>query len=102
MDLVYSVLVLQHVAREDAFCMLRDVRRVLRPGGTAYLTFPNILDDGYLAAFVQYAESGEVANPARARFYTPAEVGRVVGAAGFADVSVIEGPDIVAVAPRPE
>jgi hypothetical protein len=94
---VYSVLVLQHVEREDAFCMLRDVRRVLRPGGVAYLTFPNILDDGYLSAFVQYAETGEVANVARARFYTPAEVERLVTAAGFVEVSVAEGPDIVAV-----
>jgi ubiquinone/menaquinone biosynthesis C-methylase UbiE len=97
-DLVYSVLVLQHVEREDAFCMLRDVLRVLRPGGVAYLTFPNILDDGYLAAFVQYAETGEVSNVARARFYTPGEVERLVTAAGFVAVSVADGPDIVAVA----
>lgn len=101
MDLVYAVLVLQHVEREDAFCMLVDLRRVLRPGGTAYLTFPNILDDGYLASFVHYAETGEVANPARARFYTPAEAERVVTAAGFTGVRVTEGPDIVVVANRP-
>jgi ubiquinone/menaquinone biosynthesis C-methylase UbiE len=102
MDLVYAVLVLQHVEREDAFCMMRDLRRVLRPGGTAYLTFPNILDDGYLASFVQYAETGEVANPARARFYTPAESERLVTAAGFTGVRVTEGPDIVVVANRPQ
>jgi ubiquinone/menaquinone biosynthesis C-methylase UbiE len=98
LDLAYSVLVLQHVEREDAFCMLRDVLRMLRPGGTAYLTFPNILDDGYLSAFVQYADTGEVSNVARARFYTPSEVARLVAAAGFVDVAVREGRDIVAIA----
>jgi ubiquinone/menaquinone biosynthesis C-methylase UbiE len=97
LDLVYSVLVLQHVEREDAFCMLRDIRRMLRPGGVAYLTFPNLLHDGYLASFVHYAETGEVANMARARFYTPSEVERVVTAAGFEEVTVEAGPDIVAV-----
>jgi ubiquinone/menaquinone biosynthesis C-methylase UbiE len=100
-DLVYSVLVLQHVEREDAFCMLRDVLRMLRPGGTAYLTFPNLLDDGYLASFVRYAETGEVANVARARFYTPSEVERLLAAAGFAGARVGDGADIVAVAHRP-
>lgn len=98
LDLVYSVLVLQHVEREDAFCMLRDILRMLRPGGLAYVTFPNILDDGYLSAFVQYAETGEVANMARARFYTPSEVERLVAAAGFVEVTVRDGRDIVAVA----
>jgi ubiquinone/menaquinone biosynthesis C-methylase UbiE len=96
-DLLYSVLVLQHVEREDAFLMLRDIRRVVRDGGVAYLTFPNLLHDGYLAAFVYYAESGEVTNTARARFYTPSEVERLVLAAGFSEVQLTDGADIVAV-----
>jgi ubiquinone/menaquinone biosynthesis C-methylase UbiE len=96
-DLVYSVLVLQHLEREDAFLMVRDVRRMLKPGGIAYLTFPNLLYDGYLASFIQYAESGEVANKARARFYTPSEVERVTLAAGFESVELREAPDIVAI-----
>jgi SAM-dependent methyltransferase len=94
-DVVYSFLTLQHVEREHAFLLLREVRRVLRPGGLAYLTFPNLLSDVYLRAFVQYAESGEVRNPARARFYTPDEVGRLLPAAGLeieqleADVEIL-------------
>jgi ubiquinone/menaquinone biosynthesis C-methylase UbiE len=96
-DFLYSVLVLQHVEREDAFLMLRDIRRVVRDGGVAYLTFPNLLHDGYLASFVYYAESGEVSNKARARFYTPSEVERLVLAAGFSEIDLTEGPDIVAV-----
>jgi ubiquinone/menaquinone biosynthesis C-methylase UbiE len=83
-DFAYSLLTLQHVEREHAFMLLRDLRRVLRPGGVAHLTFPNLLADTYLAHFVQYAETGETTNAARARFYTPQEVERILPAAGFA------------------
>ena len=83
-DLVYSLLVLQHLEREDAFCLLRDVARMLRPSGRAFLTFPNLLSDAYLDSFVHYADTGEVANAARARIYTPEEVRRILPAAGFA------------------
>ena len=82
-DFAYSLLTLQHVEREHAFLLMRELRRVLRPGGSAHLTFPNLLSDTYLSGFVQYAESGEVANPARVRFYTPQEVERLLPAAGF-------------------
>jgi ubiquinone/menaquinone biosynthesis C-methylase UbiE len=82
-DFVYSLLTLQHVEREHAFMLLRDVRRVLRPGGVLRVTFPNLLSDTYLAHFVAYAEKGEAVNAARARFYTPQEVERILGAAGF-------------------
>jgi ubiquinone/menaquinone biosynthesis C-methylase UbiE len=82
-DFAYSILTLQHVEREHAFMLLRELRRVLRPGGTAYITFPNLLSEQYLAAFLHYVEVDEVGNPARARFYTPEEVQRIVPAAGF-------------------
>jgi SAM-dependent methyltransferase len=42
-DLVFSFLVLQHIAREDAFLYLRDAFRVLRRGGTLLTQFPNLL-----------------------------------------------------------
>lgn len=82
-DVAYSILTLQHVEREDAFLLLRELARVVRPGGTLFVTFPNLLSDRYLAGLIVYAERGEVSNPARARFYTPEEVARVVPAAGF-------------------
>jgi ubiquinone/menaquinone biosynthesis C-methylase UbiE len=83
-DFAYSLLTLQHVEREHAFALMREVRRVLRPGGVAHFTFPNLLSDEYLHAFLHYVESGEAnSNPARARFYTPEEIHRVVPAAGF-------------------
>lgn len=101
-DLVYSLLVLQHLEREDAFLLLEDVRRMLRPGGTAYLTFPNLLSDTYLDAFVGYARSGYATRRARARFYTPQEVGRVIPAAGLEVADLDDGTEIVAVCRRPE
>jgi ubiquinone/menaquinone biosynthesis C-methylase UbiE len=96
-DVVYSLITLQHLEREDAFALLRDVRRVLRTGGCAYLTFPNLLTDPYLAAFLAYVDGGEVANPARARFYTPEEVRRLLPAAGFAVDRLEPGIEIVVV-----
>jgi ubiquinone/menaquinone biosynthesis C-methylase UbiE len=101
-DFVYSVLVLQHLAREDAFLMLREIRRMLRPGGRAYLTFPNLLSDVYLASFVTYAESGEAANnPVRARIYTPQEVERLLPAAGLTVSDLRADVEIIVQAERP-
>ena len=93
-DLAYSILVLQHLEREDAFELLRDVRRMVRPGGAVYLTFPNLLSEEYLSAFLAYVEQGEVANRSRARFYTPQEVGRLLPAAGFSVEELDAGVEI--------
>jgi SAM-dependent methyltransferase len=98
-DLVYSLLTLQHLEREDAFLLLRDIRRMLRPEtGRAYLTFPNLLSDTYLDAFVAYAEKGYGGHKARARFYTPQEVGRILPAAGLRPESIEGEVEIVAIA----
>lgn len=99
-DIAYSLLTLQHLEREDAFALLRDLRRVLRPGGRAFLTFPNLLSDTYLAAFVEQVDRGEVANPARARAYTPQEVERLLPAAGLTVERLEVGVEIVAICRR--
>ena len=95
-DMAYSILTLQHLEKEDAFQLLREVRRILRPGGSAYFTFPNLLTDEYLSSFLEYVDSGEVKNPARARFYTPEEVGRLLPAAGFEILELAAGVEIEA------
>jgi ubiquinone/menaquinone biosynthesis C-methylase UbiE len=95
-DMAYSILTLQHLEKEDAFQLLREVRRVLHPGGKAYFTFPNLLSDEYLTSFLEYADKGEVRNPARARFYTPEEVERLVPAAGFEITRLAKGVEIEA------
>ena len=93
-NLVYALLVLQHLEREDAFLLLREIRRVLEPGGTAVLTFPNLLSDAYLRSFLTYAETGETRNRSRARFYTPQEVERLLPAAGLGVSSLDAGVEI--------
>jgi SAM-dependent methyltransferase len=82
-DLAYSLLVLQHVEREDAFLLLEELRRVIRPTGTVVVNYPNLLSDTYLECFVEYAHNGAAVEASRARLYTPQEVERVMGAAGF-------------------
>ena len=96
-DLAYSLITLQHLEREDAFALLRELRRVIRPGGRAFLTFPNLLSDVYLAAFLEQVDRGEVANPARARAYTPQEVERLLPAAGFSVERLDPGVEIAVV-----
>jgi hypothetical protein len=72
---------------------------MLRPDtGRAYLTFPNLLSDTYLDAFVAYAEAGYGDHAARARFYTPQEVGRILPAAGLRPESLEGEVEIVAIA----
>lgn len=100
-DVAYSLLTLQHLEREDAFALLRDLRRIVRPGGRAYLTFPNILTDTYLDSFLNYVDAGEVGNRARARFYTPQEVERLLPVAGFGLERIDAGVEIVVVCGDP-
>ena len=69
-DMAYSLLVLQHLEREDAFLLLEELRRVIRPTGTVILTYPNLLSDTYLAGFVDSAHRGDPTAIARARIYT--------------------------------
>ena len=82
-DLAYSLLVLQHVEREDAFLLLEELRRVIRPTGTVILTYPNLLSETYFSNFVDSARRGEASATARARLYTPQEVEAILPAAGF-------------------
>jgi ubiquinone/menaquinone biosynthesis C-methylase UbiE len=66
-DFAYSILVLQHLEKEDAFLLAEEVVRMLRPGGRALFTWPNVLDDFFLNTFLAYAHGGEVTNPIRVR-----------------------------------
>jgi ubiquinone/menaquinone biosynthesis C-methylase UbiE len=81
-DFVFSLLVLQHMEKEDAFLSLREICRVLKPGGLAYLQFPSLFADVYFQAFVQSAEMTD--RPVhRMRLYTPQEVAFLLDKAGF-------------------
>ena len=82
-DVAYSLLVLQHVEKEDAFLLLEELHRVLKPTGRALLSFPNLLSDIYLESFLRDAHTGASTQKNRARVYTPQEVERIMAAAGF-------------------
>lgn len=99
-DFAYSLLVLQHVEREDAYLLLEELRRMLRPGGVAMMTFPNLLSETYLKGFLDYAHGRATAQLNRARVYTPQEVERLLVAAGFAVVELEAATEIRVTARR--
>ncbi len=55
-DFVYSLLCLIHVDRRSAYRYLREIERVLRPDGLAFLEFQNILSAEGLAKFQSVVE----------------------------------------------
>jgi ubiquinone/menaquinone biosynthesis C-methylase UbiE len=99
-DFVYSIIVLQHLEREDAFLLMTEVVRMLRPGGKALFTWPNLQDEYYLNSFLSYATTGAVHNPSRARMYTMTELECILPQAGFAEVTMQDGRDIVTICTR--
>lgn len=71
-DLAYSVEVIEHL--EDQFLFMREVHRVLRPGGRFILTTPNVLS---LTSRVRTLLAGfpELFGPLPIRGYDPQHVG---------------------------
>jgi 2-polyprenyl-3-methyl-5-hydroxy-6-metoxy-1,4-benzoquinol methylase len=96
-DFVYSVLVLQHLEREDAFLLLEEIHRILKPSGRAFITWPNLTQGYGLQSLIDYARSGEKANRSRARIYTTMELETIIPAAGFSEVEVLDDVNIVTI-----
>jgi SAM-dependent methyltransferase len=67
--LVYSLLVLIHVDRRAAWRYLEETRRVLEPGGLAFLQFQNLLSEHGFQKF-----QGVVGSDYPLEFYTPEEL----------------------------
>ena len=99
-DLVFSLLALIHVDKRSAFRYLREIRRVLKPGGRALLQFQNLLAQ---RGFELFQETVETDFPFE--FYTPEELRFLVRGAGL-EVQVEhqngEFLEIVALRGRPD
>lgn len=93
-DFVFSIIVLQHIARADAYIYVEEIRRILKPNGTAYLQFPNILHDENLKEFINYAKKYADRSVAKIWYYTPEEVQKLMEGAGFDVVNMDVNRDI--------
>lgn len=76
-DTVYSLLVLQHLSKENGKAILGEVRRVLKPGGTAYIRVPGrFAPENLLFSFLQFISIHifRYNDPIRMRFYGVGEI----------------------------
>jgi ubiquinone/menaquinone biosynthesis C-methylase UbiE len=81
-DFAYSVLTLQHLEKEDAYAVLCEIYRVLKIGGRAFFSFPNLLSDVYFEGFLKNVGNPDF-SPIRLRLYTPQEVEKILTSIGF-------------------
>ena len=82
-DFVFSIIVLQHIAKEDAYIYLEEIYRVLKPTRKAYLQFPNLLHENNLKEFIKYAKNYKDRSVAKMRYYTKEEVQILLNMVGF-------------------
>ena len=82
-DFVYSLLVLQHVEKEDAYLILKEMNRILKSGCKIYLSFPDLTSEAYWKNFEGYANNPQTRSPAKARMYTIPEVKIMMEKVGF-------------------
>ncbi len=96
-DLVICIEVLRYLDRSDIRQALRELRRVLRPGGTMFLTMVNryALDGFYLHYSLQRMLKPQSAERPHCEFVTPVELDREIRTAGFSTAvhrGVLFGP----------
>lgn len=72
-DFVFSFFVLQHVEKEDAFRYVREICRVLKPGGRALIQFPLTASRYFDESFLSDVDRGPPYHLTRPRLYTPSE-----------------------------
>ncbi len=70
-DLCFSYHCLQHMSKEDAWLVLAEIHRLLRPTGTAVLHFPNFASDTYFSLFKDHRHWSD---NSRVRAYTLPEL----------------------------
>ncbi len=88
-DFVYSMLCLIHVDKRNAYRYMREMSRVLKPGGMVLIQVENISSDKGLAEFQRVVGMDE---EYPLEFYTPGEIRRLLGSVGL-DVTSTSGAD---------
>jgi ubiquinone/menaquinone biosynthesis C-methylase UbiE len=94
-DFVFSVLVLQHLEKEDAVFYLYEIHRVLKPNRKLYFTVPNFFDERNFRTFMdKYVKNPSSRTAIKMRFYCPEEVKKILTSIGFSIVSFRVDTDI--------
>lgn len=78
-DMVYSLLVLQHLSKENGKKVLQEISRILKPGGVAYVRVPGrFAPENLLFSFLQIFSIYILRrqDPIRMRFYRLGEIRR--------------------------
>lgn len=91
-DFCFSIATLQHIEKEDALFYLMEIYRLLKKDGKAYLQFPNLLCDDNLRSFLDISKQ-KYRSIARMRYYTAAEIEKIMEAIGFKIHSLLERGD---------
>jgi len=82
-DFIYTLLTLQHVEKEDAYLIIKEMNRILKNNKKIYATFPDFTSETYWKHFDGYANNQKTRTVTRTRFYTKAEVCTLLEHAGF-------------------
>ena len=86
-DATFSYSVLQHLPKEDVASTLREVKRILRRGGTTLIQMPNVF--GVRCLYHQAKRGFRAAREFEVRYWTPSELRRRFGElVGPAELSV--------------
>lgn len=99
-DFVFSVLVLQHMEKEDAYFYIMEFYRILKNAGKVYLQFPNLLYDENINKFFDYIKKYKHRSVARIRWYTPVEVKKIMERIGFEIISLTTNSSIFVLASK--
>jgi len=82
-DFIYTLLTLQHVEKEDAYLIIKEMNRILKNNKIIYATFPDFTSESYWKHFDGYVHNQHTRTFTRTRFFTKAEVCTLLEHAGF-------------------
>ncbi|MBP8987027.1 MAG: class I SAM-dependent methyltransferase [Spirochaetes bacterium] len=89
-DTVYSLLVLQHLSKDNGKKVIKEIHRVLKPGGAAYIRVPSrFAPENLLMSFLQIISINvfRYKDPIRMRFYRIGEIKKICNSL-FSDVEI--------------